>query len=77
MDRIRVDDVEISKADVVAIRARVIKWRDESFKHWPNAIDDTLATTYLIGFLAGILDQYPEDMTFAEFQTKYDRETPE
>lgn len=71
MDRISVDDVEFSKADVVAIREEVIRWRDESFKHWPSAIQDTLSTTYLIGFLTGILEQYPEDMTFDEFLTKH------
>lgn len=71
MDKITVDGQEFTKADVVALRNEVIKWRDESFKFWPFSVEGTLTTTYLIGFLAGVLDQYPPEMTTDEFLEKF------
>lgn len=71
MDKVSVDGKEFTMADVVQLRQEVIRWRDESFQHWPNSIQDTLAATYLVGFLAGVLDQYPPEITFDEFLDKF------
>lgn len=76
MDVVKVDGYEITRADIVGIRDQVIRWRDESYEFWPESIGDTIKTTYLIGFLAGILEQYPGDApaTFSEFLVKYGHE---
>lgn len=71
MEKISVDGHEFTKADVMQMRQEVIRWRDESFQHWPNSIQDTLSATYLVGFLNGVLDQYPNEITFDEFLDKF------
>lgn len=67
MDLIKVDDVTIMKSDIEMMREQVIAWRNESFKFWPDSIGDTLTTTYIIGFLAGVLTQYPDFENVDEF----------
>jgi hypothetical protein len=61
MQRITLDGHTYTKADVEQIRQQVIGWRVYAMNQGPGAIPFTLAASHLIGLLAGVVDQYPED----------------
>jgi hypothetical protein len=62
MQKIELDGHTYSKEDVEAMREQLIGWRDASMDQWPDpgAIAFTTGATHLVGFLAGVIKQYPE-----------------
>lgn len=61
MKRIELDGHAYSKRDVELMREQLIGWRDASMDQWPDAIPFTTGATHMVGFLAGVLKQYPAD----------------
>ena len=60
MDKCVIDGMTIGKANVVNLREEVIRWRDESYAQWPDAIPFTVTATHLIVLLQWVIDNYPE-----------------
>jgi hypothetical protein len=60
MDRIKVAGIVFAKEDLAEIRETVIGWRAKSMDQWPEAIPFTTDATYLIGILAEVIKQYPD-----------------
>lgn len=56
---IRVSGHLYSHQDVSDLRDQVIEWRNKSMDQWPEAIPFTTAATHLVGFLYGVMQQYP------------------
>ena len=56
-----IDDITVTKDDVVRLRDEVIGWRDRSMEQWPDAIPFTVTANFLIGLLAWVTDIYPEE----------------
>lgn len=48
----QVDGVDYSPEGIEAIRQEVIKWRDNSYDQWPQAIEFTVASSHVIALLA-------------------------
>lgn len=61
MQLIELDGHVYTKRDVELMREQLIGWRDASMDQWPEAIPFTTGATHMIGLLAGVIKQYPED----------------
>ena len=51
----------LTKEDVEALREEVIKWRDESFNQWPEAIPFTTTASHLIAALHTMIGEIWND----------------
>lgn len=62
MQPIELDGHVYSKRDVELMREQLIGWRDKSMEQWPDpgAIAFTVGASHMVGFLYGVLKQYPD-----------------
>lgn len=60
MKKIVVDGQMLAASDIEQMRAEVIGWRDSALEFGAENFDFVIVTTWLVGLLAGVVEQYPE-----------------